>query len=381
MNEQIRVRCTIMRGGTSKAVFLNENHIPRDIEERNRFILALFGSPDARQIDGLGGAEVLTSKCAIIGPSTRPDADVNYTFLQIGVAESTVSSEIICGNISSAVGAYAIEEGFVRWQEPITTVRVYNTNTDKIMLVKVPVKGGHPLVEGDYVVDGVPGSGAEVQVDYSQTIGSSTGALLPTGKVIDQVFIPSLKRNIEMSIVDIATVSAFFRAEDIGLTGIEKPNEFSQEPLKVFEEIRQATSDLCGLPKDNFIIPFTIAVAPSKPFEILSKGRTVGAAEVDFITRMTASGTIHKALSGAAACCASVASQIPGTIVNQCTASVEQPRQVRIGHPSGVIKAYTDVVSENGEVKVNSVCFSRTARRIMEGYAYIRKARLGNVVD
>ena len=113
MDEQIRVRCTIMRGGTSKAVFLNENHIPRNIEERNRFILALFGSPDIRQIDGLGGAEVLTSKCAVIGPSTRPDADINYTFLQVGIADSTISTEIICGNISSAVGPYAIEEGLV----------------------------------------------------------------------------------------------------------------------------------------------------------------------------------------------------------------------------------------------------------------------------
>jgi len=376
MNEQIRVRCTIMRGGTSRAVFLNENHIPRDIEERNRFVLALFGSPDVRQIDGLGGAEVLTSKCAIIGPSTKPEADVNYTFLQVGIAESTVSSEIICGNISSAVGAYAIEEGFVRWQEPITTVRAYNTNTDKMMSIKVPVKDGHPLVEGDYIVDGVPGSGAEVQVDYSQTIGSSTGALLPTGKVIDQVFIPSLKRNIEISIVDIASISTFFRAKDIGLTGTEKPNEFSQETIKVFGEIRQAASDLCGLPKENFLIPMTMAIAPPKAFEVLSGERTVGVEEVDFVSRMTAAKTIHKALSGAGACCASVASQIPGTIVNQCTSSVGHPLQIRIGHPSGVIETYTDVVSQNGEVKVNSVCFSRTARRIMEGYAYIRTARL-----
>ncbi|MGD9569095.1 MAG: PrpF domain-containing protein [Sedimentibacter sp.] len=376
MSEQICVRCTIMRGGTSRAVFLNENHVPRDIEERKHFILALFGSPDARQIDGLGGAEVLTSKCAIIGPSTRPDADVDYTFLQVGIADSTVSTEIICGNISSAVGPYAIEEGFVRWKEPITTVRVYNTNTDKIMLINVPVKDGHPLVEGDYIVDGVPGSGAEIQVDYSYTIGSSTGKLLPTDNVIDQIFIPSLNRNIEISIVDIATISAFFRAEDIGLTGIEKPNEISQEKIKVFEEIRQAASDLCGLPKENFITPFTIAVASSKSFKVFSTGKLVDAEEVDFVTRMTASGTIHKALSGAAASCVSVASQIPGTIVNQCTASVEQPRYVRVGHPSGVIKTYTDVVSKNGEVMVNSVCFSRTARRIMEGYAYIRKARL-----
>ena len=299
MDEQIRVRCTIMRGGTSKAVFLNENHIPRNIEERNRFILALFGSPDIRQIDGLGGAEVLTSKCAVIGPSTRPDADINYTFLQVGIADSTISTEIICGNISSAVGPYAIEEGLVRWQEPITTVRAYNTNTDKIMLIKVPVKNGRPLVEGDYIVDGVPGSGAEIQVDYSHTIGSATGKLLPTGKVIDQVFIPSLNRNIEISIVDIATISAFFRAEDIGLTGIEKPNEVSQEKLKIFEEIRQAASDLCGLPKENFITPFSIAVATSKSFKVFSTGKTVGAEEIDFVTRMTASGTIHKALSGA----------------------------------------------------------------------------------
>lgn len=188
MNKQrIAVPCALMRGGTSKAVFMRMSDVPSEPAMRERFLLALFGSPDKRQIDGLGGADPLTSKFAMIGPATRPDADIDYTFAQIGVEEAYVSYEIVCGNISAATGVYAIEEGLVPAAEPVTTVRAHNTNTSSILIIKVPVRDGEALVEGDFAIDGVPGTSAEVALAYSGTSGGATGRLLPTGKVRDSL--------------------------------------------------------------------------------------------------------------------------------------------------------------------------------------------------
>lgn len=149
MKEQTSVPVTLMRGGTSKAVFLAQRDVPTDPQALQRFLLALFGSPDVRQIDGLGGADMLTSKCAIIGPPSRPDADIDYTFVQIGIDQPTVSFEIVCGNISSATGVYALQQGLLPVQEPTTTVRVHNTNTGKILRMVVQCADGEPRVEGD----------------------------------------------------------------------------------------------------------------------------------------------------------------------------------------------------------------------------------------
>src|SRR5688572_27800239 len=160
MSQQRTVRTVIMRGGSSKALFVAEADLPKDAKARDRFLLALFGSPDKRQIDGLGGADYLTSKCAIIGPPTLRGADVDYTIAQVSVEHPVVSFDTNCGNISAAVGPYAIEEGIVKPVEPWTEVRVHNTNTGKILRLKVPVKDGHPVSEGDFEIDGVPGTGA-----------------------------------------------------------------------------------------------------------------------------------------------------------------------------------------------------------------------------
>jgi len=240
--EQIPVRCTIMRGGTSKAVFMRMADVPSEPVARDRFLLALFGSPDQRQIDGLGGADPLTSKFAMIGPPTRADADIDYTFAQIGIEEAYVSYEIVCGNISSATGVYAIEEGLVPAVEPVTTVRVHNTNTHSILIIKVPVKDGAPVVEGDFAIDGVPGTGAEVALDYSNTSGGATGKLLPTGNVRDTVQVPSLGCSIEVSIVDIGTLCVYFRAADLGLTGSVLPGEIPAPKFLAAEEIRLAAA-------------------------------------------------------------------------------------------------------------------------------------------
>ena len=183
MSEQVSIKCVLMRGGTSKGVMFNERDLPANRTEREKLLLAVMGTPDPRQIDGLGGADPLTSKVCIIGPPSVADADIDYTYAMIGIEERMVSWSTNCGNLSAAVGVYAIEEGLVRAQEPYTTVRIYNTNTKQMFQAIVPVKNGAPLVLGDYVIPGVPGSGSEIRLDFSRTTGSTTGKLLPTGNV------------------------------------------------------------------------------------------------------------------------------------------------------------------------------------------------------
>ena len=260
MTEQIRVPVTFMRGGTSKAVFLARRDVPTDPQALKRFLLALFGSPDVRQIDGLGGADILTSKCAIIGPPTRPDADIDYTFVQIGIDQPTVSFEIVCGNISSATGVYALQEQLVPVQEPVTTVRVHNTNTGKILRMAVRCAEGEPCVEGDCEVDGVPGTGAEVALDYSDTSGATTGKLLPTGRARDWVYVSKLGREIPVSIVDVGTVCVFIRAADLGVTGTELPGKLSPDIYGMAEEVRRWAAERCNLASTTAITPYQIQI-------------------------------------------------------------------------------------------------------------------------
>jgi 2-methylaconitate cis-trans-isomerase PrpF len=373
-----------MRGGTSKAVFLRECDVPADPSKRNRFLLAIFGSPDQRQIDGLGGADPLTSKCALIGPSSRDDADIDYTFAQIGIEEAYVSYEIICGNISAATGVYAIEEGLVRAHESVTTVRVHNTNTGSILRIKVPIQNGMPRIEGDFEIDGVPGTGAEIALDYSSTAGGASGKLLPTGNVIDTLLVKSLGRNVNVSIVDVGTICVFFRAEDLGLIGTELPSQFTSVQHSAAEEIRHAAAKLAGLSQSDGknITPFQIMVAPPREHMSLT-GSQIVATEIDFVARqLNGDGWVHKAFSGGASTCTSVAAQIEGTVVQQCSAIQAFPRRVRIGHPSGVLPIFAHVersdVSDSGWM-VREVHFSRTVRRLMDGTAYIRRSLIGAI--
>lgn len=187
LDEQIEVRCVLMRGGTSKALFFHEADVPPPGEARDNLLKRAMGTPDVLQIDGLGGSRLVTSKVAIIQKSTRPDADIDYTFAQIDVERDLIGYDANCGNISSAVAPFAIDEGLVEAVEPVTTVRIYNTNTDKLLVSKVQAKGGKARVLGDCAIAGAPGNGAEILMDYSGTVGALTGKLLPTGSAIDTI--------------------------------------------------------------------------------------------------------------------------------------------------------------------------------------------------
>ena len=374
MEGQIRIKTVMMRGGSSKAVFLNESHIPADEASRTKLLLALFGSPDKRQIDGLGGSDYLTSKCAIMGPPSRPDADVDYTFVQVSVENPVVSYDINCGNISAAAGVYAIEEGYVRATEPETLVRVHNTNTGKIMKMKVPVDGGIPKVDGEFAIDGVPGTGAEIKMDYSQTAGAATGKLLPTGNAIDKIEVETLGKTVDVSIVDIANLCVFIRAPDLGLKGNEMPGEVPAKTLKALEEIRVKSTEKAGI--KSYLLPFQVFVGPAQDFNEFLTGRHVPAKDVDFVARLFVEGIMHKAYAGTGATCLATAAKIKGTVVSEYYRPRNSDEPVRIGHPSGMLPIQADVERNVNGWKVNEVLFSRTARRLFEGYSYVRNVRL-----
>lgn len=374
MDDQLAVKTVLMRGGSSKAVFLDARDVPSEPGARERFLLALFGSPDKRQIDGLGGSDYLTSKCAIIGPPTKAGADVDYTIAQVSVEHPVVSFDTNCGNISAAVGPYAIQERIVPPVEPWTVVRVHNTNTGKILRIKVPVRDGKPVTEGDFAIDGVPGTGAEIQLDFSLTGGAATGKLLPTGRASDFVELEGLRKRVEVSVVDIANPCVFVRAHDIGLTGYELPGALSPAQVALLEEIRVKSGRLAGI--DSYLLPFQVTVAPPQDFREFLTERAVPAASFDLAARLYVEGILHKAYAGTGATCLAVAARIEGTVVHDVCRARDMRAPIRIGHPSGVLGIVGDVTRDGAGWHVNEVLFSRTARRLMEGTAFVRRARL-----
>lgn len=379
MGEMFRVPCTIMRGGTSKAIFLKSNHLPQDQILRDKIILAIFGSPDVRQIDGLGGADPLTSKLAIIGPSTHPGADIDYTFGQVSINTALVDYSGNCGNISSAVGPYAINEGFVRAVEPITKVCIHNTNTGKILYAEVPVVDGLAKVTGDCKIDGVPGTGAKILMDFSDTSGSATGKTLPTGNPIDTIH--TSIGNVDISIVDVSNPCVFVKAKDVGMKGTETPQEINGDPklLALLEEIRAQACVICKMAPDiasatakSPAFPMIAFVAPAQDYIDFTTGRIIKKDDVDFLSRMMFMQVLHKTYPGTGTACTGAAAKIPGTIVNEAIPHIDSIRNIRIGHPAGII----EVEAEYSDGNLTRAAFARTARRIMEGYVFVENNKI-----
>ncbi|MHB8909867.1 MAG: PrpF domain-containing protein [Syntrophales bacterium] len=383
------LRCVIMRGGTSKGVYFHENELPKDIKLRDKIILDVFGSPDVREIDGLGGADVLTSKVCIIGPSNREDADVDYTFGQVIVDKPIVDPSINCGNLSSGVGPFAIDEGLVKAVEPFTKVRIYNTNTKKVLIANVPVKDGKAVVAGDYHIDGVPGTGAKIELDFAATAGTVRGTLLPTGKVREKLQIDELGE-VEVSIVDAANPTIFAHAEDIGITGTERFPALiaDKEVWRKAELIRGAAAEMLGFVKDrrnsaieNPTAPFSVFLTRASDYVSYS-GQVIKADSVDFRGILWAAREVSKAYAVTGTICTGAAAMTEGTIVNELLSErAKKAGVVRIGHPSGVIEVQVDVQKEAGEFKLKKAIVYRTARRILEGYVYLKPWTLGDGTD
>lgn len=371
--QEYRIPCVLMRGGTSKGVFFAEADLPEAREDRDAVLLAAMGSPDPRQIDGLGGADPLTSKVCIIGPGDAHGADCTYTFAQIGIDQPYVALAGNCGNLSAAVGVYAIEEGLARPTDPVTTVRVHNTNTGQPLLIHVPTRNGRPFIDGDFAIAGVPGTGAEIRLDYSATAGATTGRILPTGSAVDNLYVPELGRYLDISIVDFGKATCYFRAEEIGLIGNEGPEAFTAEVLAKFWAIRNAAANAIGLAPDSRL-PTPVAVAPRRDSIDFTTGKSVSADQMSFLARRVLGPPprLHKAFASTGAVCTAVAARLSGTVVQNVCAKVED-NTIRIGHPSGVFPV---CVAQGQDGSFTEVSYSRTARRLMEGQAVLRLSRL-----
>lgn len=377
--EQRKLRTTIYRGGTSKGIYLHGSDLPKDPELRDKVILRLFGSPDMRQIDGLGGSDPLTSKLAIIEPSEREDADIDYTFAQVSITESKVDYSGNCGNISSGVGPFAVDEGLVNVKEPATRVKINNTNTNKMIIADVPVVDGKASSKGDYKIAGVPGTGARISLDFSDTAGATTGNILPTGNPIDEIEIEEIGK-LEISIVDAANPVVFVRAVDLDLKGIEKPNEVDEntELCDLLEKIRGKAAKMIGMVEkaemafeNNPAFPMIAFVSPPRDYEDFTTGKIIKSEDVDLVSRLMYMQVMHKTYAGTGTICTGTAARIPGTVVNEVlSVRGEKEDVIYIGHPAGTIDI--DVkLSTDPELNLEKAAIGRTARRIMEGYAYI----------
>ncbi len=372
--ELLAVDCAIIRGGTSKGVFLPRLALPSDEAELEQFLLALMGSPDPRQIDGLGGADLLTSKVAMIGPPSIDDADLDYTFAQVSITKAQVNTDMNCGNISAAVGVYAIEHGYVDPVSPLTTVRVHNTNTHKVFVATVPVAEGRPLVEGDCQVDGVPGTGAEILLDYRETVGSVTGKLLPTGSTVDEVDVP-LVGTVPVSIVDIANLCVLARASDLGFEPGEIPSFPSDTQIAKVDSLQRAVARMLGVPEGG-LVPIPVLLEDAHSYSTVVGDGQVRMEEIDFVAQVIGGQplALHKAFPGTASVTVAVAAKLPGTLAYLGDGSAEE---VRIGHPTGRNVVMANVsMDEAGGLVVQKAAYTRTARKLMEGKAFVRASKV-----
>ncbi|VTU19591.1 2-methylaconitate cis-trans isomerase PrpF family protein [Variovorax sp. RA8] len=376
--EQDEVRCVLMRGGTSKALFFHEADLPPPGAVRDRLLKRAMGTPDVLQIDGLGGSRLVTSKVAIIKRSERGDADVDYTFAQIDVERDTVGYDANCGNISSAVAPFAIDEGLVEATEPVTTVRIHNTNTGTMLVSKVPVKNGRASVLGDCAIAGVPGTGAEILMDYSGTIGAKTGKLLPTGQVTDTITLEDGRR-IEVSVVDAATPCVFIAAGSLGLTGSELPPVISADRalIETIGEVQCKAGERIGLYahwKDVHLpgLPLAVIVAPPAGYVDVNKA-TVKAGDCDLRARLVFLGKCHDSMAGTGSMCTAAASRVPGTLVNRAVGAHTTTDTLRIGHPLGVmaVKVAAQPDAQPARTGFSALGLMRTARRLMAGTVYV----------
>jgi 4-oxalomesaconate tautomerase len=351
------IPCTLMRGGTSKGLYFRAGDLPADRESRDRVLLAAMGSPDARQIDGVGGAHPLTSKVAVLNPSDRSDADIDYLFLQVVVDKAEVSDSQNCGNILAGVGPWAIEHGLVPTAGPTTPVHIHMVNTGSIAVAHVPTRDGQVEYEGDARIDGVPGTAAGIMIDFLDVAGSSCGALLPTGAAVDRV------DGIDVTCIDNGMPVALMRASDLGKVGTESPEELeSDATLKArVESIRLALGprmNLGDLAKKT--VPKMCLISPPQ------HGGTVH-------TRTFIPHRVHDAIGVLGAVSVATACVLPGSVADGIARISDSGAtcELEIEHPTGFFTVVMDVVVAGGSVEVRRAALVRTARKLMSGEVFV----------
>jgi 2-methylaconitate cis-trans-isomerase PrpF len=377
---QIKIPASFWRGGTSRAVFFKEEDLSTyDAPTRDLVILAALGSPDpyGRQIDGLGGGISSLSKVGIIGAGTEDDPAVRFTFGQVDVERPFVDYLGTCGNMSAAIGPFAIDEGLVPAVEPVTPVRVLSTNTGKHYVAYVPVRDGRAETEGDYTIDGVPGPGARIALEFLNPGGSTGGRVLPTGHAAETLTLADGRR-VTVSLVDAAAPMVFVPATELSVGATELPQDLDADRAlqELLEEIRASAAVRLGMAdsvaqaRDKVkAVPKIAVVAPPAAFRT-TRDTPIGAEQVDLVSRMISMGKTHRTFAGTSSMCLAVAAAIPGTVVNG-VARQASPDRVRIGHPAGVMEVGAKLRPEGDDWRVESVTTQRTARRIMDGHIYV----------
>ncbi len=385
---QRKIPATFMRGGTSKAIVFNREDLPEDRAEWDAIFLAALGSPDpnGRQLDGMGGGISSLSKICVVGPSSRPDADVDYTFAQVAVDRGIVGYGANCGNMSSAIGPFAVDEGLVEANGSEALVRIYNTNTKKIIHSRFALDSGMAAVEGDFKLPGVGGTGAPVRLEFRDPGGAGTGKLLPTGNVVDRIDVTGMGA-VEASLVDAANPCVFVLAEALGLSGTEGPTAIDamKDVMVSLEAVRARAAVLMGIartPDDatrkSPSIPFIGMVAPPKDAVTLA-GATLAAADGDLTARMLSSGNTHRALPLTGALCTAAAARIEGTLVHRVTRPAgDADADIRILQPSGILPVACTVRRSNagGGWVAEQAAVYRTQRRLFEGRVLVPESRL-----
>ncbi|GGK33047.1 2-methylaconitate cis-trans isomerase [Pseudomonas koreensis] len=386
---QIKIPATYMRGGTSKGVFFSLKDLPEAAQvpgpARDALLLRVIGSPDPydKQIDGMGGATSSTSKTVILSKSIKADHDVDYLFGQVSIDKPFVDWSGNCGNLSAAVGSFAISNGLVDASRiphnGVAVVRVWQANIGKTIIAHVPITNGEVQETGDFELDGVTFPAAEVQVEFMDPAAEEEGgggSMFPTGKLIDQLEVPGVG-TFQATMINAGIPTIFVNAEDIGYTGTELQSAINSDPkaLQMFETIRAYGALRMGLishldeaakrqhtPKVAFV---------AKPADyVASSGKAIAAGDVDLLVRALSMGKLHHAMMGTAAVAIGTAAAISGTLVNLAAGGVER-NAVRFGHPSGTLRVGAEASLENGEWVVKKAIMSRSARVLMEGYVRV----------
>lgn len=375
----MKIPCVYMRGGTSKGAMFQKKDLPEDRKRWDDIFLKVMGGPDPKQIDGLGGTVSSNNKILIVGPSSQPGIDVEYLVAQVVVGEPVVDYSANCGNMTSAVGPFAISQGMVQAEEPITKVRMLNLNTNKIIEEFVPVKDGVVEENGDCVIAGIDGTGAELKINFLNPAGAKTGKLFPTGKAIDEIAVEGLGV-ISISAIDISNVFVFVHSTDVGIKGDELPAKLNSDKkfLDTIEFIRGSVAQKLGLVdrwQDASVktagSPKLVILAPPMDYTDIS-GRIVKKEDMDICVRVISVGVVHKASPLTGATAIGGAAFMKDCIMEKYLKGRELTNGLRIAHPSGVMKVYVDYENVGGEIHFKGIAGQRTSRKIMEGYVYIK---------
>jgi hypothetical protein len=374
------IRCVFYRGGTSKGLFFHARDLPADRAAIDRLFLAAIGSPDpyGRQLDGMGGGLSSLSKAVIVGPPTHPGADIDYTFVQLAVDRPLADWSNNCGNLSSAVGPFAVDEGLVPARDGEMLVRIHQTNTGKLIHSRFHVRGGRAVVSGDYRIAGVAGTGACIRLDFLSPGGAITGKLLPTGAPVDRIDMGA-DGAVDASIVDATSPVVYVDARSLGLDGSESPEaiDAKRDVMARLERIRRIAGAMIGQGATPDAVgpqtPRIAMVAAPRTFRSLD-GQTISPEDFDVATRMLSMGNAHRAIPGTGGLNLGVATQIPGSIPNRVARPPNARGEVRVANPSGIVSVGAVVRGGAGGWTAESAVLFRTARSLMRGEVAVPEA-------